>query len=401
MNEKHFEQRTRTAPARPSQIFQKVVRSPARSLAWPDRALVLCFSVAICLPLAGLVLHLDTGFVLEENRELASRPELKLNRAFLAKYPAKFESYFNDRFGFRKRLIYWLSLVKVAALGVSPSPKVVLGQSGWLFYGDTDTPYYRAVTPFTLSRLEVWRKRLEERQAWLAARGIPYLIVFAPLKSTIYPEFMPRAYNRVRTESRLDQLMAHLKAHSSLTVIDLRAAILDEKTRHQVYYRTDTHWNNRGAYVAYQQILTELRRRFPQLETLPISAFEESDYSEPGRDLPLILGMRPYFWDRYVDLRMTRPPSAFQVQPGPRSGKLWTRGPDMLFEHPDRRLPRAVMFRDSFATWLIPLLSENFSRILYSWQYTFDREIVERERPAIVIQEMVERALMEGSPPRP
>ena len=32
----------------------------------------------------------------------------------------------------------------------------------------------------------------------------------------------------------------------------------------------------------------------------------------------------------------------------------------MLYEHPDKRLPRAVMFRDSFAIWLIPLLSREF-----------------------------------------
>lgn len=53
------------------------------------------------------------------------------------------------------------------------------------------------------------------------------------------------------------------------------------------------------------------------------------------------------------------------------------------------------MFRDSFADLLIPLLSEHFQRIVFSWQYTFDRDIVEREKPDVVIQEMVERELMD------
>ncbi len=34
------------------------------------------------------------------------------------------------------------------------------------------------------------------------------------------------------------------------------------------------------------------------------------------------------------------------------------------------------------------------SRMFFSWQYYFDRELVEREHPEIVIQEMVERTLM-------
>ena len=109
-------------------------------------------------------------------------------------------------------------------IGVSPSPKVIFGAEGWLYYGESDIPYFRNVKPLsTANSFGAWQKRLEEREQWLADRGIPYLIVFAPLKSTIYPENMPRAYNRIGTESRLDQLMAHLKAHSNLRVVDLRA----------------------------------------------------------------------------------------------------------------------------------------------------------------------------------
>ena len=60
------------------------------------------------------------------------------------------------------------------------------------------------------------------------------------------------AYNRLGTVlSRLDQLKAHLKANSTICrVLDLRETILNEKSRHQVFYRTDTHWNNRGAWLS-------------------------------------------------------------------------------------------------------------------------------------------------------
>jgi hypothetical protein len=54
---------------------------------------------------------------------------------------------------------------------------------------------------------------------------------------------------------------------------------------------------------------------------------------------------------------------------------------------------RAVMFRDSFSSRLIPYLSEHFSRILYQWQNDFDPDLVRREHPDVVIQEMVGRHL--------
>ncbi len=387
---------------RPSQVFRKPAARTARTAKLADIILIAGFLIAISLPLLGLMFSLDRGFVLEENRELTPRPRLKAHMKVLAAFPPRFEAYFNDQFGFRKRLIYWLNVTKVVAIGVSPHPKVIFGRNRWLFYADKDVPYFRNVQPLTPEQLDGWQKRLEGRQSWLADRGIPFLVVFTPLKSTVYPEYMPQAYNRLGTVSRLDQLMAHLKAHSGLKVIDLRAAILDEKSRHQVFYRTDTHWNNRGSYVGYTQIVQALARWFPELEAIPRTSFEEfHHYSEVGRDLPLLLGMRPYFWERYIDMKLIKPGLAHEIKPAPPRGKLPARDDDIVYEHPDARLPRAVMFRDSFATWLIPLLSENFSHILYTWQYTFDKGIVERENPDVVIQEMVERVLMEETPPSP
>ena len=65
----------------------------------------------------------------------------------------------------------------------------------------------------------------------------------------------------------------------------------------------------------------------------------------------------------------------------------------LVTEQPDRSRPRAVIFRDSFGSALIPFLSEHFSRALYLWQYNFDPAIVTEERPSVVIQEWVGRRL--------
>jgi len=51
------------------------------------------------------------------------------------------------------------------------------------------------------------------------------------------------------------------------------------------------------------------------------------------------------------------------------------------------------VLRDSMAIPLIPLLSENFSRAVYVSSRTLDRELIEREKPDVVIEELVERSL--------
>jgi hypothetical protein len=48
-------------------------------------------------------------------------------------------------------------------------------------------------------------------------------------------------------------------------------------------------------------------------------------------------------------------------------------------------LRRAVVYRDSMAIPLIPLLSENSSRAVYVSSYTLDPALILREKPDIVI----------------
>jgi hypothetical protein len=62
-------------------------------------------------------------------------------------------------------------------------------------------------------------------------------------------------------------------------------------------------------------------------------------------------------------------------------------------------LPRAVMFRDSFASSLIPLLAEHFSRAVFLWQPEMDKAVIDAEHPDVVIFEAAERALM-AEPPK-
>jgi hypothetical protein len=57
-------------------------------------------------------------------------------------------------------------------------------------------------------------------------------------------------------------------------------------------------------------------------------------------------------------------------------------------------LPRAVVYRDSMAIPLIPLLSENFGRAVYVSNRRLDPRLIEQERPDVVIEELVERSLL-------
>src|SRR5512137_1943070 len=67
-----------------------------------------------------------------------------------------------------------------------------------------------------------WLLMLTERQHWLERRGIAYLLVIAPNKSTIYPEYMPAIYPRGR-RTRLDQMTGFVERNApGFPWLDLR-----------------------------------------------------------------------------------------------------------------------------------------------------------------------------------
>ena len=189
-------------------------------------------------------------------------------------------------------------------------------------------------------------------------------------------------------ETRLDQLKRELLAHSSVELLDLRPGLRQAKQAQRVYHRTDTHWNDAGANVAYAEILARLSPWFPELNagTLPGSLVVRN---ASGGDLARILALDDRFREDRIDFVPNTPHRARKVFDS-NSGE----SDALAMECVDCGGPRVVMTQDSFNTNLAPLLAEHFSRIVFVDGTRLDRSLIDRERPSLVIQEFVERVLM-------
>ena len=383
-----------------------------------DAVLTVFFLLAIVLPLAAKFVLPDRAVATQENRRLARFPKLGLKGDILAAFPSAFEKYYDDQFAFRDLLIRWHHLIKLRLLGVSPSPKVVLGKDGWLF--DRDTVQYYAAPPLAPEALEKWRSFLEERQSFVAAKGHPFVLVFAPLPSTIYPEYLPEAIRHEPRESRLDQLIAHLRAHSSLPIVDLRESLRAGKDTEQLYQRTDTHWNELGAYRGYVQIMDSLAARWPELQPVPRTAFDVQEHQAPGGDIARMLGLSDLFPERRFEFKRQGGPAARVAEWYPEDSRI-PMGFSMRTSNTNQ--PRAIVFHDSFTfESLYPFLAENFSEVWFHWNHYFDPDLGVKlysntqkaeiswrpaaqpglggtERPLIVILQIAERNLLYDPPP--
>jgi hypothetical protein len=52
---------------------------------------------------------------------------------------------------------------------------------------------------------------------------------------------------------------------------------------------------------------------------------------------------------------------------------------------------RVIIFQDSFAMSWISFLGYHFNQVTYLWKYSLDPAWIERDKPDIVVSEMVER----------
>ncbi len=328
-----------------------------------------------------------------EKREIVKAPDPGLIFSSFPEWARQFERYYGDSFGFRDRLILWNGLLRMRAFDDShSSARVTVGREGWLFYANENVlEDYMNVIPFKSEDLEKMGRVLEERRVWLEGKGIKLFILVAPNKHTIYSEYLPRYIHKLGKESRLDQVKTYLeRRYPKLEFIDVRETLLNAKRTQRLYYKTDTHWNAYGAFVAYGELMKRIGLHFPAAKRYSLDDFtlDAQEYRRGGLARMLSLG------GRLVEETVTLVPKfdrkARDVE-SPPANSVHLKGAISVKEVDDPRLPKAVVFHDSFTVALMPFLSESFRRSVFAWTHDFRPELIESEKPDIVIIECVER----------
>jgi len=356
------------------------------------------FVLVIFLSFFDQVLNWSTPNIAAENRRLASKPKLDIER--LDYFPKEYDAYFNDHFGFRNDLIIFNSGFRLNVLGISPFEKVAKGKEGWLFSAKEYLVDYRAKQLFTNSDLEKIAKALEYRKDWCNKQDIKFYLAVAPGKPSIYEEYLPSFLRRVHGISRYEQLKNYLSENSTFELIDLQNSMITNKTNDLLYYKTDPHWNSMGGFFAYQEILNTIQMDFPQLSILKLDDYSLSYDSIPGRNLARMLNMP----EEYPDIEVMLSPK-FETKATWGKKENYIIPEDFYYKKeyeivkyvPGSNQPKIMIIRDSFINALIPYIDETFSRTVYiwdNWKYQLNKPIVENEKPDVLLILLVEKNLI-------
>jgi len=370
----------------------------------PDRPHPKWFGVTLVSLFVGTlaVAAIGTFFggesVADENRLPVALPRDSSAIRDWHAFPGRFEAYFNDHFGGRSHLLAVDHWAKSVVFGVSPVSTVLVGKQGWLYFlgedGKAFDRWYRGIGASTDAQVAALRDELLRRQQYLRRLGIGYVVVIVPEKYSVYPEFLPDWAKPVAPATALDRVATDVARHPELHFVDLRKALRAARQSERVYYKTDSHWNFVGATVGYLVLMEELERVLPGLVTVPPKRpqYDRAIDFYSG-DLSRMVGAPARFseddiaplWKVLAD---TWPRCAHRDPAGETPGFEF-----YVYVCPGPPRYRALVYRDSMAIPLIPLLSENFARTTYVSTHRIDPALVARLKPDVVIEELVERTL--------
>jgi integrase len=265
--------------------------------------------------------------------------------------------------------------------------KVVEGKDGWLFLHHDRNAYldqYSGKLTLTREQLGYWRELVETRAARIAETGASYHFLVVPEGPAIYPEKLPDFVTA--GERPVLQIMRHLQeARSPVRLIYPLEDMQAEKPRWEVHRRTDTHWSDAGAFIAYKTLIREIAQK-ALVHDVSEEEVHFADFDVQG-DLAYKLDVEsgPTPCLRYVYSR------ARLVH----DNRVRLNGSLVITECEDAPPTTCVIFGDSACFAMLKVLAQSFRRLVFALTPMVDYDLINAERPDVVVTEMVERYMID------
>ena len=176
------------------------------------------------------------------------------------------DAWLNRHIGLRGRWVRAANQINYSLFRELPGgegTKVVLGREGFLFekvYVDT----YRRAGQSPDAKLREASAAVRRLQDRLAADGIAFLLVIAPSKAEIYPEYLPKEADvagRPLRRSNYENMIGVLR-QDGVNLVDAHQLCLEWKREAGtplLFAHSGTHWNHYGAARVIEQITSRLR----------------------------------------------------------------------------------------------------------------------------------------------
>jgi len=369
-----------------------------------QRINIVIFFIIIFSPFLVMICGQKTVFSYTEKRSLAAFPSIPMNVSEVRRFFSNVDSYLDDHFGFREWMVYrYQREVRKRFADVGTLTKVIKGTDDWYFFsGDGQLMDYTGGNLLSKSDLRKWLETHRAKQQWLEKQGIRYLFIVPPSKMTVYEEFLGEPWLSQKGMTRLSQIKNTLEERDHASFLDLSPSLIRAKDNEHLYFKSDTHWTEYGAYLGYLSIADKIESIFEGSRFKRDFTFSKTmtrickkmggrcgdltnmtlDYDSFSESFKIANGFSSCTDAQGYDYRLS---GIDMNNPDPYIAKTCSTG-----------TLKALVFRDSFFEAVEPYLSENFKEIIYLWK-GYDpknvEELISTFKPDIVIEETGQRTL--------
>lgn len=305
-----------------------------------------------------------------ENTAQTTQPAQPQELPWFTKVQNTLNSFTERLFGRTKLIAFNTELTSFLTGGTyMESTQVLLGKNDWLFYKTEMDGHpiwdYMGINHFTDEELAAMAANLTQMRDYFEnERGIDFYITALPNKEVIYEENMPDTIARVNEVSRSQQVAEYMWANTDLTYIYPKQQLLEAKDKYQIYYETDTHWNQIGAFVGMQEIFKEAYGTHADIESVSFRVDSENF----AGDLATIAGVTAdYSQDTvYVFEKETADSAQYRDEV-------------------------CFVVGDSFSGFLSTIAKGYYKEVHWIYTTDFTMDMVDELQPDVIIWETVER----------
>ncbi len=195
---------------------------------------------------------------------------------------------------------------------------------------------------------------------------------------------MPDRYGEPADNYAALQIYDYLKTNTSLRIIYPYEELLKAKneTDVNIWYKTDTHWNNVGAYIGARELMSELGIDMPLISDDGIQILTEGYVSG---DLASMLNLTKQL--EKTDFQYSV--KGYDTHRMETINYNWEEA--IIYKAVNADPRKIYVIRDSFSTALAPYIGSQFNNSCLQHINTYSYEDLFEQDPDIVVYETVER----------
>lgn len=343
------------------------------------RLFITVFLVLLLIPNVVLLFGLESNLETNENLKHATFPKIEINKP--TKTLSAINSFYTGNFGLKKTAVNQYIYFKRAILKEDPLPNyMVTGKDNWYFLGNQYNNVFK--NTFGVIPSEKPSKILSYLNTvnqYLSDQNIKFYVVVVPDKHQIYKEYLPYTLPQGTTLLNLVKQNASLDS-SHVKFIDLHKSLLNKKEQHQIYYKTDSHWDNLGAFYGYKTLMQELENDFA------ITSLNKDDFN--------ITTSLKTIGDNTKMTNLKQEVNFVTLEPkSPNKIDVVLDDQNYLHFKNNSKTLNLLMYRDSFTNALTPFLNQTFNNVILVRDFNVAKSHINKHNPDIVILEIAERNL--------